>query len=60
MNAIRAIHPYRHEGLWVFDEGQHSESRGQRSEVRGQGMRRHPQARRAGERSPGVFPRCPA
>jgi len=24
MNAIRAIHPYRHEGLWVFDEGQRS------------------------------------
>jgi hypothetical protein len=20
MNAIRAIHPYRHEGLWVFDD----------------------------------------
>lgn len=20
MNAIYAIHPYRHEGLWVFDE----------------------------------------
>ena len=21
MNAIRAIHPYKHEGLWVFDDG---------------------------------------
>jgi len=20
MNAIRAIHPFRHEGLWVFDD----------------------------------------
>jgi hypothetical protein len=20
MNAIHAIHPYRHEGLWVFDQ----------------------------------------
>jgi hypothetical protein len=20
MNAIRTIHPYRHEGLWVFDD----------------------------------------
>jgi hypothetical protein len=20
MNAIHAIHPYRHEGLWVFDD----------------------------------------
>ena len=20
MNVIRAIHPYRHEGLWVFDD----------------------------------------
>ena len=20
MNAIRAIHPYRHDGLWVFDD----------------------------------------
>jgi hypothetical protein len=24
MNAIRAIHPDRHEGLWVFDAGQRS------------------------------------
>ena len=24
MNANRTIHPYWHEGLWVFDEGQHS------------------------------------
>ena len=24
MNASYAIHPYRHEGLWVFDEGQRS------------------------------------
>ena len=24
MNAIRAIQPYRHEGFWVFDEGQRS------------------------------------
>ena len=26
MNAIRAIHPDRHEGLWVFGEGQRSGS----------------------------------
>ena len=31
MNAIRAIHPYRHEGLWVFDEGQRSAISGQLS-----------------------------
>ena len=29
MNAIRAIHPYRHEGLWVVDEGQRSVISGQ-------------------------------
>ena len=33
MNAIRAIHPDRNEGLWVFDEGQRSAFSG--------GMRRH-------------------
>ncbi len=31
MNAIRAIPPYRHEGLWVFDEGQRSAISGQLS-----------------------------
>ena len=40
-----AIHPYRHEELWVFDEGQRSKSRDQGSEVSCQ--RRHPEARRA-------------
>ena len=36
MNAIRAIHPDRHEGLWVFDEGQRSAISGQLSaEARG-------------------------
>jgi hypothetical protein len=40
MNAIRAIHPERHEGFWVFDEGQCSAISGQRSaEARGAGRR---------------------
>ena len=56
MNAIRAIHPFRHDGLWVFDGGQRSGIRDQGSKVSGQGMRRHLEARRAGERSPGVLP----
>jgi hypothetical protein len=43
MNAIRAIHPDRHEALWVFDAGQ-------RSAVSVQ--RRHAEARRAGRRLP--------
>jgi hypothetical protein len=29
MNAIRAIHPYPHEGLWVFGGGQRSVISGQ-------------------------------
>ena len=45
MNAIRAIRPYRHVGLWVFDEGQPPAWR----VVRDQG-RRHPEARLAGKR----------
>ena len=31
MNAVRAIHPHRHEGLWVFDEAQRSAISGQLS-----------------------------
>ena len=40
MNAICAIHPERHEGLWVFAEGQRSAISGQLSaEARGAGRR---------------------
>jgi hypothetical protein len=40
MNAIRAIHPDRHGGLWVFDEGQRSAISGHLSAFSG-GTRRH-------------------
>jgi hypothetical protein len=50
MNAIRAIHPDRHEGFWVFDAGQRSAISGQLSA----------EARRAGRRLPGVLPNGPA
>jgi len=53
MNAIRAIHPFRHEGLWVL-----AEIGIQWSAVRCQ--RRHPEARRAEKRLPGVLPNGPA
>jgi hypothetical protein len=49
VNAIRAIHPYRHEALWVL-----AEIGIQWSAVRCQ--RRHPEARRAEKRLPGVLP----
>jgi hypothetical protein len=50
MNAIRAIHPVRHEALWVLDEGQRAAGSGQLSA----------EARRAGRRLPGVLPHGPA
>ena len=31
MNAVRALHPHRHEALWVFDEAQRSAISGQHS-----------------------------
>ena len=46
MNAIRAIHSERHEGIWVFDEGRRSAISGQLSA----------EARGAGRRLPGVLP----
>jgi len=49
MNAIRAIHPYPHEGLWIL-----AEIGIQWSAVRCQ--RRHPEARRAEKRLPAVLP----
>ena len=44
MNAIRAIHPYRHEGLFLAETS---------------AQRRHPEARRAGKRLPGVLAHGP-
>ena len=53
MNAIRAIHPYRHEGFWVLDEGQRSAISGQLSaEARGGTPSRKKVAGRCGWPSP--------